>query len=177
MKNKTTLMAALVAGSLSVGALVTPALAHEHGKKIMVDDAWTRARTASAKVAGAFMTLKNMTKEDDRLVSASSPISSRTEIHTTKMDDGVMKMIRLNDGIEVKSGATVQLKPGSYHVMFMGLKEQLSEGKQFPVTLTFEKSGTVDVTVSVKKAGAKSMMDHGKMNHGNMKHDGMKKAN
>ncbi len=159
--------AAAMAAFLLTGLAATPSLADGHGK-VMAKDAWARARTAPAKVAGAFMTLHNMTKQDDRLVGAKSSISARTEVHTHEMKDGVMKMIHVKEGIELKAGQMVEMKPGGYHIMFMGLKEQLSEGKEFPVTLVFEKAGDVNVTVSVKKAGA---MKHG---HGSMKHD-MKK--
>ncbi|MEH6474642.1 MAG: copper chaperone PCu(A)C [Sneathiella sp.] len=137
-------------------------------KKIMVDDAWARARGATAKIAGAFMTLSNMSGHDDRLVSASSDIAKRVEIHTTKMVEGVMKMTQLKEGIAIKAGEKIMMKPGGYHVMFLGLSAALPEGTTFPVTLSFEKAGDVDVTVSVKKAGAMGSMSHGKTK---MKHD------
>ena len=155
----------------------TVAIADSHGKhaSVMAKEAWARSRTPTAKVGGAFMMLHNMGKEDDRLIGARSPISGRTEVHTTKMTDGVMKMIHLKEGIEVKAGETVMLKPGGYHVMFMGLKEPMSEGKTFPVTLIFQKAGEVEVMVSVKKAGAMGGMKHGKMDHDKMSKDKMKK--
>jgi len=153
-----------------LGTGISGASADSQGmhKKIMVDDAWARARGATAKIAGAFMTIKNMSAQDDRLLSAKSDISKRVEIHTTKMVDGVMKMMQLKEGIAVKSGAEVMLKPGGYHVMFLGLSGALPEGSSFPVTLSFEKSGDVKVMVSVKKAGAMGGMSHGKTK---MKHD------
>ncbi len=176
---------AMVAAAMGMAFLTTNASTtfadshgnHASGASVMVKDAWARARTAKAKVGGAFMVLHNMGKEDDRLISATSPISSRTEIHTTKMTDGVMKMIQLKEGIEVKAGKMVALKPGSYHVMFLGLKEPVTEGKEFPVTLTFERAGDVDVTITVKEAGAMGSMKHGEMDHGKMDHGKMKKTN
>jgi len=125
---------------------------------IEISDAWARARGATAKVAGAFLTVHNTSGQDDRIVSVQSPIAGRVELHTTKMTDGVMKMIHMKDGIEVKAGATVMLKPGAYHVMFMGLKHKLPEGSTFPLTLTFEKAGKIDITVMVKKVGAMGTM-------------------
>lgn len=175
---KSTLMA-LAMGLAFVSFDSPVALADSHGShaKVMAKDAWARSRTPTAKVGGAFMTLHNMGKEDDRLIDARSPISSRTEVHTTKMTDGVMKMIHLKDGIEVNAGETVMMKPGGYHVMFMGLKEPMSEGKTFPVTLVFEKSGEVEVMVSVKKAGTMGGMKHGKTDHDKMGKEKMKKMN
>lgn len=153
------------------------AASHEQHASVMVKNAWARARTATAKVGGAFMTIHNMGKTDDRLISANSTISERTEIHTTEMTDGVMRMLKVKDGLEVKAGQMVELKPGSFHIMFLGLKEAVTEGKEFSVTLVFEKAGDVKVMVSVKKAGAMGGMEHGKMEHGNKSHEKMKKMN
>ncbi|WP_169566070.1 copper chaperone PCu(A)C [Sneathiella limimaris] len=132
---------------------------------VVVDGVWARA--SKGKVAGAFMMIHNHGKLDDRLVSASSPVAPRVEIHATEMKDGVMKMIHQAAGITVKAGETLELKPGGYHVMLMGLGAPLEVGKTFPITLQFEKAGTVEVTATVKAAGAM-----GGMGHGNMKHDG-----
>ncbi|MFT6557800.1 copper chaperone PCu(A)C [Sneathiella sp.] len=162
-------IATAVAVTLMSGLFSAPSYADG---MMMAKDGWARSRTASAKVAGAFVTLHNMSKEDDRLIGATSKIAKRTEIHTTKMTDGVMKMIQVKEGITVKAGETVQMKPGSYHIMFMGLTEVLAEGKEIPVTLKFEKAGDVDILVSVKKAGSMGHGGHGgmkKMDHGSMK--------
>ncbi len=177
---KIAMMAAAI-GLFTTGTSIQTvnAASHEKHASVMVKDAWARARTPKAKVGGAFMMVHNMGKEDDRLVSAKSKIAERTEIHTTEMTNGVMKMLQVKEGIEVKAGKMVALKPGSYHVMFLGLKEPVTEGKTFPVTLVFEKAGEVEVMVSVKKAGAMGNMNHGKMDHEKMEHgenhDQMKK--
>ena len=104
----------------------------------------------------------------DRLISAAAPISAKTELHTHINDNGVMRMRKI-PAIDLPAGETVTLKPGGLHVMFMGLKAPLQEGGSFPLTLTFEKAGTVTVQVSVKKAGA---MSHGKK-MGDEKTEGM----
>jgi copper(I)-binding protein len=80
----------------------------------------------------------------------------------------VMKMRELPDGLEVKSGKSVELKPGSYHVMLMDLKQPLKEGDKVKGTLVFEKAGTVNVEFTVRgmgsKGGGKEGHDH-KMKH------------
>ena len=81
------------------------------------------------------------------------------------VQDGVMKMREMVDGIEVPAGGALELKPGSYHVMFLELTGPLKEGESVPVTLTFEKAGTVEMSFSVEKMGAKGMSGHG-MGHG-----------
>jgi copper(I)-binding protein len=70
------------------------------------------------------------------------------------MQEGVMKMRPLPSGLEIRSGATVELTPGGLHMMFVGLKEQLTRGRRVRVTLSFEKAGTADVEFEVLAMGA-----------------------
>ncbi len=56
--------------------------------------------------------------------------------------------------IDVKSGGQTTLGPGGFHVMLISLKQPLKEGESFPLTLTFEKAGKLDVSVKVEKAGS-----------------------
>jgi copper(I)-binding protein len=64
-----------------------------------------------------------------------------------------MKM-RAVKGIDLKPGATVELRPGGYHVMLEDLKRPLQQGEQFPMLLTFEKAGAVEIKVKVEAMGA-----------------------
>ncbi len=73
--------------------------------------------------------------------------------------------MRQVDHIDVPSKGTVELKPGSYHVMFMSLKQPLKEGQIVPIELTFEKAGKLSVDIKVGPVGAKSPMDHTNMSH------------
>ncbi|MBK1624897.1 copper chaperone PCu(A)C [Afifella marina] len=135
----------------------TPALAHGYKLgNLEIGHPWTRATPPSATAGGGFLKITNTGDEDDRLVSASSPISGRVELHTMDMSGGVMKMRQLEDGIPVPAGATVELKPGSLHVMFIDLTAPIEEGANVPVTLTFEKAGSVDVEMSATAVGAPS---------------------
>jgi hypothetical protein len=80
------------------------------------------------------------------------------------MDQGVMKMRGLKDGLEIKPGATVELKPGSYHLMFLDLTRALAKGDRVKGTLTFEKAGAVEVEYVVEAIGA-TPPQHGAHNH------------
>ena len=141
---------AVLAAMLVSGA----ALAHDYQvKSLRVSNPFARATPPGAKVAGAFMTIKNVGTDADRLVSASSPIAGLVEIHEMAMDGGMMKMRALK-GIDLKPGATVELQPGGYHVMLEDLKQPLKQGEQIPVKLTFEKAGVVEVMVHVEAMGA-----------------------
>lgn len=159
MKHSNIFAAALTISAMLLGA--GSALAGD----IMVKNAWSRASAGMAGAGAAFMEIHNMGKADDKLVSASSNISAKVELHTHKVDGDIMRMRRV-DFVPIATGIN-ELKPGGYHVMFMGLKNKLVEGSSFPLTLTFEKAGKIDLTVKVMSPAAKGAMQG--MGHGHKK--------
>jgi copper(I)-binding protein len=126
---------------------------------------WTRATPKGAPVAGGYLTVTNNGAESDRLVGGSFPGADRVEVHQMTMDNGVMHMRPIPDGLEIKPGQTVALTPGSYHLMFMGFKGQLKAGEQVKGTLTFEKAGTVEVTYQVGAMGGPAPAMGGHQHH------------
>jgi copper(I)-binding protein len=145
------------AAALSLTAVLSLAHADAHEVKIgdiVIEHPWSRQSPMKADVAAGFMTITNTGTTDDRLVKATSTVSGMTQIHTMKMEGDVMKMEELKDGIVIPAGGSVVLKPKSLHIMFMGLKQQVSEGESFTGTLTFEKAGTVTIDYEVKGIGA-----------------------
>ena len=122
-------------------------------KSLRVSNPFTRATPPGAKVAGAFMTIENRGKEADRLVGITSPVAGLVEIHEMAMDAGVMKM-RAVKGIDLKPGATVELRPSGYHVMLENLKAPLKQGDEIALLLNFEKAGAVEIKVRVEGMGA-----------------------
>lgn len=145
---------------LAATLLLAPAaIAHEYKLGTLdIGHPWSRATLPGAKVAAGYLTVKNSGSEPDRLIAVSAGIAGKGEIHEMTVKDGVMTMRPVADGIEIPAGGEVKLEPGSYHIMFMELKEPAVEGVKFPGTLTFEKAGTVDVEFSVEKPGGKA--DH-----------------
>lgn len=130
--------------------------AHADGMKhggIMVEQPWARATAGPARAGAAYMTLVNMGHETDRLIEVKSDLATRTEVHTHLMEDGIMKMRKV-DVTEVASGAPTIMQPGGLHVMFMGLKAPFKEGQELPLTLVFEKAGEVPVKFTVRGVGA-----------------------
>src|SRR5271167_2425472 len=130
-------------------ALASAALAQTN--QLEVSDAWARATPGKAENGVAYLTIRTPTP--DRLVSVSSPVAKKAELHTMEMAGMVMKMRPLA-GLDIPAGQSVTLKPGGEHIMLMGLNGPLREGQSFPLTLTFEKAGAREVTVPVEKAGA-----------------------
>jgi periplasmic copper chaperone A len=121
---------------------------------LTVTSPWTRATPGGAKIAGGYLKITNNGKTADRFVGAKSDPTDHVEIHEMSMNDGVMKMRPLPDGLEIKPGETVELKSGGYHLMFMDLTQPLKQGDTFKATLQFEKAGPLDVNFSVRALGA-----------------------
>lgn len=121
---------------------------------IAIEAAWSRPVGAGTAVGAGYLKIANGGSEADVLLGGSSEVAERVEVHeTTTGEDGVARMRRL-DGLEIKPGATVELKPLGTHVMLIGLKRPLNEGDTFKVKLDFQKAGAVDVDFTVKAAGA-----------------------
>lgn len=98
-----------------------------------------------------YMTLKNGADAADRLVSAQADVATTIEIHETVMNGDVMQMQQLTNGLEIPAKGQVELKPGGYHVMLIGLTRDLNEGEKFPVTLTFASGATLELEAEVKQ--------------------------
>lgn len=145
-------VAILLAGALALVA--STAFAHEYKiGALQIGHPWARATPKGAAVGGGYFKITNTGTTPDRLVSGTSEISPRFEIHEMSMDNGVMKMRQLKDGIEIKPGETVEFKPGGYHVMMLDLKDPIKEGGRVKGTLVFEKAGKVDVEYAVVPVG------------------------
>ena len=112
---------------------------------IKVENAFTRPTLGGASVAVGYVTLTNTGKVDDRLESVTSDISATSEIHETKMENGMMEMRELPKGLAIPAGATVAFKPGAYHIMFVGIKHAVKPGDRIHATLIFDKAGKVAV--------------------------------
>lgn len=115
---------------------------------VLVQDAWARATVQGQMATGVFMRLS--TPAGARLKSASTPVAGLAEVHEMRMDGDVMKMAALKDGLELPAGKTVELKPGSYHLMLMDLKMPLKKDSTIPLTLVFVDSRGVQSKTELK---------------------------
>jgi copper(I)-binding protein len=121
---------------------------------------WTRATPPGAKVGGGYMVITNKGTSPDRLVSATaSTISDKVQLHEMGMNNGVMTMRSLPDGVVVPAGGRVEFKPGAYHVMFLDLKAPLKQGDHVKATLVFEHAGSIDVDFDVGGIGQTKPMN------------------
>ncbi|HLW05650.1 MAG TPA: copper chaperone PCu(A)C [Azoarcus sp.] len=138
---KTVLLATVLFGL----SLATPAFA-----EVDIDNPWVRSTVPQQQSTGAFMTITS--DVDARLLEVRSPAAETVELHTMEMEDDVMRM-RSVDTIELTAGEPVELRPGSFHVMLIGLVEQAKEGDTIPLTLVFESAEgeqTLDIEAEVR---------------------------
>lgn len=149
----------LVALGLAIAPIVFVPEVHAQ-TTVSIDNAWSRAQIAGRHGA-VYLTLTGR-EGGDRLMSASSPVASKVELHETVMEEGVMKM-REVQGMPIPAGAVIMLQPGGLHIMLMNLKQPLKEADSVELTLVFEKAGAVTTTATVAKAGAAGPAGH---NHG-----------
>jgi copper(I)-binding protein len=145
----------LIVASLSLLSSMANAKDYKVGT-LEIDSPWSRAIPKGASVAAGYMTIKNTGTAPDRLVSVSTPVAGKIEIHEITMDNGVMKMRTIAGGLKIKPGTAVELKPSSLHLMIRNIKQPIEKGKPFAATLTFEKAGTVDIEFSVEDIGTVS---------------------
>jgi copper(I)-binding protein len=145
----------VLAVALSIGASGAIAENYSAGT-IQVSKPWTRATPKGATVAGGYMTISNKGSAPDRLLGGSAAVAGRFEIHSMVTEQGVAKMRPVEGGLEIKPGETVELKPGSFHAMLMGLQQPLQKGQKVKGTLEFEKAGKVDIEYAVEALGATS---------------------
>jgi hypothetical protein len=149
----------LLAAAITTFAL--PAAAHDYKLGTLeIGNPWTRATPPSAQSGGGFLTITNKGATPDRLTAVRSTASNTVEIHEMKMDGNVMRMRELEKGVEIAPGATVELKPGGYHIMFMNLKAPFTRDGKIPATLVFEKAGSIDVELDVAALGAGAPQKH-----------------
>jgi len=167
--------------TLVAGAAVDEHAGHMMASEIKLGDLtisapFARATLPNAPVAGGFMTITNSGSADDTLIGATSDIAGVMQVHEMVMEGDTMKMRELAGGLAIPAGATVELKPGGFHIMFMDLKGALVEGESVNVTLTFEHAGSVEIPLVVGARDAKAAMGehagHDGMGHGT-EHAGM----
>jgi copper(I)-binding protein len=117
---------------------------------LRVEGAWTRPSLGKTNVSAAYMNIVNG-GEADTLNSARSELVEAIEVHQTTMrDDGVMQMRKVEGGLPVPARGTLSFAPGGTHLMLVGLKQTLEEGKDLPMTLEFARAGAIDVQVPIR---------------------------
>ena len=148
--------------ALALATAASDAIAEDYSiGTLQIGNPWTRATPKGSTVAGGYMKITNKGSWPDRLVGGSAAVAGRFEVHSMVMEQGVAKMRPVEGGLEIKPGETVELKPGSLHVMLMGLKQPLEKGQKVKGTLEFEKAGKVEIEYAVEALGTTSPASSG----------------
>lgn len=145
--------AAALATLLAFGAI--PAFAGS----LRIEQAYAPPTPPGARTGAAYFTIRNDGPAGDRLVRVASPIAASADVHQTTTDGHVVRM-RAVQSLDVPAHGSVTLAPGGYHVMLMGLAHPLSPGNDVPLTLTFEKAGSVTVSAPVERRSVRANATH-----------------
>jgi copper(I)-binding protein len=128
---------------------------------VRVEDVWSRpavalgemdseGKMATAGTGAVFLALVNGGQEDDQLIGAQTDVAGTVEIHRTVMEGDMMRMQPV-EHVEIAAGSQVELKPGDYHIMLVGMRRDLAVGDRFSVTLLFENSAAQTVEAEVRQ--------------------------
>lgn len=143
----------------------------EEKDDIEIQAPWIRATAPAAKVGGGYFSIINNSTQEDRLLGATSQIADRVEIHYMEMTDGIMKMRPIPEGLVIPAGQKIELAPGGYHLMLIGLKQPVKQNDTVAVALKFEKAGIINIVLLASQF-KKPAFDH--KNSSTSSHDGGK---
>lgn len=116
-------------------------------ESLRIERPWARA--SIVKTGAVYLTIVNDGRTADRLLGASTSAAERAALHRDTMENGIMRM-RPVESLEIEPGKSAILKPGSMHIMLMGLARPLKQGESFPMTLAFEHAGKIKVEIPVQ---------------------------
>jgi copper(I)-binding protein len=150
----------LAIAAVAAIAVASGASAHEYQlRALRIDHPFARATPPGARSGGVYLSVENKGDRTDRLLTVSTPVAGTAVLPQMVMDAGVMRM-RAVAGVDVKPGDRLVLQPGAYHVMLTDLKRPLQAGETFPLTLGFEKAGSIKVDVEVESMAGGAMHPH-----------------
>ena len=118
---------------------------------LIISNLWIKEPIGNHSMTSGYLTIKNTNAYDERLIAITSNIAKKSEIHEMIVDNDIMKMNVLNDGLKIPANSIVHLKPGSYHVMFMKLYKKLKIMSTHKINLNFEKAGQLNIDFPVHK--------------------------
>ncbi|WP_283182776.1 MULTISPECIES: copper chaperone PCu(A)C [unclassified Pseudomonas] len=150
---------------IALAVLLLPACfanAHEYkAGELEIAHPWSQELPPNAPTVAAYFVIHNSGKTADRLLSVDSPIAGIAQLHEHVMQNDLMKMQQVPN-VEIPAGGNVTFAPMAYHVMLLELKDRslLTDGKRFPLTMHFEKSGDVTVEIAVQKKAPDGMQAH-----------------
>lgn len=150
-----------LAATALVIALCAPAYAAD---TVSIKGAWTRATPPGAINSATYAQLHNTGTEERTIVGVTTKAADEVQLHTVIDEGGLMKMRQVTS-ISIPAGGMAELKPGGYHIMMLGIHEQLRDGENVEIEVEFANGDKMTFTSPIKKMTGMKMMDHSKMEH------------
>ena len=116
---------------------------------LLISDYWIKETIGNQKITSGYLTIENTSNIDKRLVSLTSEISKKTQLHDMVIKNNIMKMRNLTEGLVIKANSKVILKSRGYHIMFIKLQKPLKVMNNYKVTLKFKSSGSLVIAMPV----------------------------
>lgn len=161
-------MRTMISPAMFLMAITSSAWAGEgHVGPLHVQQPWAREMPPVSRTAAAYLSVHNSGAEQDRLVAATTPVAARVELHTHEHGAGMMRMRQIA-GVDLPAGQRVSFEPGGLHMMLVDLQRPLVAGQGFELSLTFERAGSVQVQVQVRKDAPPAPGGHA--GHGQPRH-------
>ena len=134
-------------------------------KTLVIQNVWIKDNPYNHPRTAGYLTIHNKSNSDTKLIAVSSSIAEKIEIHQMSMDNDIMKMRPLKDGLIIPANTITYLKPGDFHLMFFGLKKQMIPMEIHLINLTFQSLGTMAVHALVKPSENGENFNHENHNH------------
>ena len=127
---------------------------------LILSNFWIKETIGNHKMTSGYLTIENKNSVDERLLSLTSEIAKKNQLHNIIVKNDIMKMENLNNGIVIKAKSKIDLKPGNYHIMFMKLHNPLKIMNKYKVTLKFKNAGAVILEMPVHKKKSNNNTKH-----------------
>src|ERR1700720_2060109 len=75
---------------------------------LVISQAWSRATPGGAKTGGGYLTIENKGSAPDRLIGVSADVAGKVEVHEMAVNNGVMTMRPLDQGLTIDPGKSVK---------------------------------------------------------------------
>ena len=129
-------------------------------KGLVIEDFWIKSSIGNHKITSGYLKIKNTNNFDERLISVVSDFSKKTELHGMAVKNDIMTMKKLDNGLMIRAGTEIHLRPGSYHLMFINLNGQVKVMNSYKVNFIFENSGSVMIDMPVLEKKFKVDYNH-----------------
>ena len=127
---------------------------------LILSNFWIKETIGNYKMTSGYLTIENKNSVDERLLSLTSEIAKKHQLHNIIVKNDIMNMENLNNGIVIRAKSKLSLKPGSYHIMFMKLLKPLKITKKYKVILNFKNAGSVTLEMPVHKNRSNNKAKH-----------------